>query len=130
MEREKRMQSSPQFKEGKFVNPIEAPMMAPGSTWKYIKKSYFSKRIDPKPTGKLPMKPIQPDEWTQKDPENVSFAWLGHSSILIAVDGKTILVDPVLEERASPFSWIGPKRFHPAPVTVEELPSIKKVNQG
>ncbi|MGB9440542.1 MAG: hypothetical protein WCB15_21535, partial [Desulfobacterales bacterium] len=53
MEREKRMQSSPQFKEGKFVNPIEAPMMAPGSTWKYIKKSYFSKRIDPKPTGKL-----------------------------------------------------------------------------
>ena len=127
MEREKRMQSSPQFKEGKFVNPIEAPMMAPGSTWKYIKKSYFSKRIDPKPTGKLPMKPIQPDEWTQKDLENVSFAWLGHSSILITVDGKTILVDPVLDERASPFSWIGPKRFHPAPVTVEELPSSEVV---
>jgi len=32
------------------------------------------------------------------------------------------LVDPVLKQRASPFSWIGPKRFHPSPITAEELP--------
>ena len=49
----------------------------------------------------------------------VSFAWLGHSSILMAVGGKTILVDPVLEKRASPVSWIGPKRFHPPPITAK-----------
>ena len=41
-ERENRMQNSPQFKDGKFVNPIEAPLMAEGSPWKYIKKNWFS----------------------------------------------------------------------------------------
>jgi L-ascorbate metabolism protein UlaG (beta-lactamase superfamily) len=126
-EREKRMQKSPQYKDGKFVNPIEVPMMVPGSTWKYIKKQFFTSRIDPEPASELPLNPIQPNEWIGMDKENVFFAWLGHSSILIAVDGKTILVDPVLEKRASPFSWIGPKRFHPTPVTAKGLPPIDVV---
>ena len=71
LEREKRMQNSAQFKEGKFVNPIDVPMMAEGSTWKYIKKAYFSKRIDPKPAGKLPMKPIQPNDWLKTNKETI-----------------------------------------------------------
>ncbi|MEN8243417.1 MAG: MBL fold metallo-hydrolase [Thermodesulfobacteriota bacterium] len=121
------MQNSLQFKDGKFINPIEAPLMAPGSTWKYIKKAYFSKRIDPEPSGELPVTAIQPNDWMKPAKHSVRFAWLGHSSILIAVDGKTILVDPVLEKRASPFSWIGPKRFHPPPVTADGLPSIDVV---
>ena len=126
-ERQRRMQNSEQYKDGEFVNPIEAPIMAPGSTWKYIKKRFFASRIDPEPTGQLPLKPVQRNDWNEKDAENLAFAWLGHSSILIAVDEKMILVDPVLEERASPFAWIGPKRFHPAPVSVDELPPIDVV---
>lgn len=43
------------------------------------------------------------------------------------MENQRILVDPVLEERASPFSWIGPKRFLPPPVTAEELPGIDVV---
>ena len=126
-EREKRMQNSPQFKDGKFVNPIDAPMMAPGSTWKYLKKQFFTSRIDPKPKDVLPLKPILTYEWIGLDKGTLFFAWLGHSSILIAVDGSTILVDPVLEKRASPISWIGPERFHPPPITAGNLPSIDVV---
>ena len=37
------------------------------------------------------------------------------------------LTSPILEERASPFSWIGPKRFHPSPITAEELPDVDVV---
>lgn len=104
IEREKRMQNSPQYKDGEFVNPIDVPMMAPGSTWTYIKKSFFSKRLDPKPTGELPVKSIRRNDWADIDKNNLFFTWLGHSSIMIAMDGKTVLVDPVLEERASPFT--------------------------
>ncbi len=43
------------------------------------------------------------------------------------MENQRILVDPVLEQRASPFSWIGPRRFHPSPVTAEELPDIHVV---
>lgn len=127
LERENRMLNSPQFRDGKFINPIDVPMMVPGSTWKYIKKQFFSSRIDPKPKGELPLKPIQPNEWIGLDKGDLFFAWLGHSSILITMDGKTILVDPVLEKRASPVSWIGPKRFHPPPVIAKDLPPIDVV---
>jgi L-ascorbate metabolism protein UlaG (beta-lactamase superfamily) len=127
MERIKRLQASPQYNDGEFVNPIDVPIMADGSTWKYVKKRFFADRVDPEPTGELPLKRIQRNDWAKLGKENFNFAWLGHSSILIAVDGKTVLVEPVLEERASPYTWIGPKRFHPAPVTVEELPPIDVV---
>jgi len=127
IERQKRMQNSSQYKDGEFVNPIEVPIMTQGSTWKYIKKLLFTSRIDPKPAGELPVRAIQRNDWTEIDKEKLYFAWLGHSSVLIAVDGITILVDPVFKDRASPFSWFGPKRFHPAPVAVEELPSIDVV---
>ena len=119
-----RLQASSQYKDGEFVNPIDAPIMAAGSTWNYIKKSYFSERIDPEPTGELPVKAVLRNDWKNMDREKLFFSWLGHSSILIAADGKMVLVDPVLENRASPFAWVGPKRFHPSPVTVYELSLI------
>jgi L-ascorbate metabolism protein UlaG (beta-lactamase superfamily) len=126
-EREKRILNSPQFRDGEFVNPIDVPMMAEGKTWDYIKRQFFASRVDPEPAGELPVKPINSEDWQNLDNGQLNFAWLGHSSILIAVDGKTILVDPVLEKRASPFSWVGPKRFHPTPVTAENLPPIDVV---
>lgn len=126
-ERKKRIQSSAQYKAGKFVNPFYVPKIAPGSTWKLIKKYTIIPRIDPKPTGKIPVESLQAEDWLKIDKKELFFSWLGHSSLLIALEGKTILVDPVLEKRASPFTWIGPKRFHPAPVTVKELPPIEVV---
>ena len=102
-------------------------MIAPGSTWNLIKKYTIIPRIDPKPTGLLPVEPLRSEDWIDPDAEGLFFAWLGHSSLLIAFEGKTILVDPMLEERASPFTWIGPKRFHPSPLAVKELPPIDVV---
>lgn len=50
--------------------------------------------------------------------------WLGHSSVLISVDGRSILVDPVFSERCSPFRYVGPKRFTPSPATASDLPFL------
>lgn len=50
--------------------------------------------------------------------------WMGHSSMLIEMDGARILVDPVWEERASPVEWFGPKRFFSAPLPLNQLPPI------
>ncbi|OIQ26574.1 MBL fold metallo-hydrolase [uncultured Vibrio sp.] len=49
---------------------------------------------------------------------------LGHSSVLMKLDGKVMLTDPVLSERASPLDWAGPKRYHPLPITMDALPDI------
>ena len=42
----------------------------------------------------------------------IKFIWLGHSSILLSIDGKTVLIDPVFSDNASPFSFMI-DRFQP-----------------
>jgi len=123
--REARIQSSPQFQDGKFVNPNGVfPNWFSQEIWDVSKEYFFGKRIDPKPLIDLPVHQLNPQKWEDHQTGQFSFSWLGHSSILISMENQLILVDPVLEERASPFTWIGPKRFHPSPITAEELPGI------
>jgi L-ascorbate metabolism protein UlaG (beta-lactamase superfamily) len=52
---------------------------------------------------------------------------MGHSSLLVEIDGSTVLIDPVWDERASPMQWAGPKRFFAAPLRLEDLPRIDVV---
>ena len=52
---------------------------------------------------------------------------LGHSTILLKLQGEFFLTDPVFSERASPFQWMGPKRFHQPPISIADLPPIKAV---
>ncbi len=53
--------------------------------------------------------------------------WLGHSSVIVEFEGKRFIFDPVFSNRAFAFQWIGPKRFHPSPITVENLPHLDGV---
>ena len=53
--------------------------------------------------------------------------WLGHSTTLIEIDGAAILSDPIWSERASPSRWVGPRRFHPPPIALADLPRIDAV---
>ena len=52
---------------------------------------------------------------------------LGHSTVLLKLDGDFWLTDPVFSERASPVQWAGPKRFHASPINIDDLPPIKGV---
>lgn len=57
-------------------------------------------------------------------PDRDSVSWLGHASFLIRLDGFTLLTDPWLSERASPFKFFGPQRFSPPGISVENLPPV------
>jgi len=46
---------------------------------------------------------------------------------LVLLNGEYWMTDPVFSDRASPFSFVGPKRFHETPISIEELPPIKGV---
>ena len=65
----------------------------------------------------------------QQDYKNqgMLFFRLGHSTVLMLIDGEYWLSDPVFAQRASPFSFIGPQRFHQPPISIAELPAIKGV---
>jgi L-ascorbate metabolism protein UlaG (beta-lactamase superfamily) len=61
------------------------------------------------------------------DGAKVRFSFVGHASWLIQTAGLNILVDPVWSERASPFSFAGPRRHNDPGIAFEALPKIDVV---
>jgi len=53
--------------------------------------------------------------------------WIGHASTLLQLGGINVLTDPIFSERASPFSFVGPKRAQPPGLALAELPHIDAV---
>ncbi len=56
--------------------------------------------------------------------DKITITWLGHSSLLIQMDGKNILTDPALTEYASPFGFTGFKRFNQSPIDLDGIDEI------
>jgi len=56
-----------------------------------------------------------------------SITWIGHATLLIRLDGLTILTDPNWSDRASPFTFVGPRRLSPPGLAFEELPKVDVV---
>ncbi|CAM2008836.1 MBL fold metallo-hydrolase [Acanthopleuribacter pedis] len=67
------------------------------------------------------------EDYAKPPVDGLRVTWFGHSSILIEIDGKRILTDPVWGPRTSPSPFFGPKRFHPMPLALEELPPLDAV---
>ncbi len=65
--------------------------------------------------------------WTAAPPSGLRATWLGHSTVLVEIDGHRVLTDPVWGARASPSRLVGPKRFQPVPVALRDLPPIDAV---
>ena len=53
--------------------------------------------------------------------------YVGHASVLVQTGGLNVLLDPVWSERASPFSFAGPKRVRDPGIPFEKLPPIDLV---
>jgi L-ascorbate metabolism protein UlaG (beta-lactamase superfamily) len=78
------------------------------------------------PQGPLPL--VNPVERWAKPPETgLRVTRLGHSTLLIEIDGVRVLTDPVWGPRASPMRFAGPKRFHPPPAPLAALPRLDVV---
>ena len=79
------------------------------------------------PNCPLPLYPNTVTGLARPPASGLRVTWLGHSTTLIEIDGATILTDPNWGERASPSRWVGPKRFHPPPLPLNQLPHIDAV---
>ena len=116
-ERLERIHRSPQYRDGRFVNPLPRWQGALGSTlWKWVRGTKHST-----PDGKLPIVARSAADFERAPRDGLRVTWLGHSTLLLEIEGARFLLDPMWSKRASPFSFIGPKRFHRAPLPLEEL---------
>lgn len=88
---------------------------------------YLSNRAETEP--KSPLGPFSTEAalYEQNPASGLRVTWFGHSAFLLEIDGVRILVDPVWEQRASPFQWMGPKRFFAPTLRLEDLPELDAV---
>ena len=118
----KRMQLSKNFSDGMFQNVSVTPQLTDGATYySVLKKFIFHRSKQLKPWGILPS---QKTDLNAIPTEKNVLIWFGHSSYFMQVDGKKILVDPVLSGGASPIksttrSFAGTDVYTP-----EDLPEI------
>jgi len=110
----------------KFLNPVPTTMAGLSTILKLL-PMYFSNRAEVEP--KTSLGPFRTDAsvYATEPKSGLRVTWMGHSVMLLEIDGVRVLIDPVWDERAGPFSWIGPKRFFAPPLKLEELPSIDVV---
>jgi L-ascorbate metabolism protein UlaG (beta-lactamase superfamily) len=122
-----RIAASPRWKDGRFRNlhPISPALRDPNASMPSLSDFLCGgeRRV---PRGPLPsMAPLE--TWLKPPASGLRATWLGHSTVLIEIDGLRVLTDPVWGKRASPSSLAGPKRFQPVPVAIDALPPIDLV---
>ncbi len=114
------------YSNGRFTNTEPTTVMKPGAYWKTFYQFLFRGSADRTPGQPLPVLQAK-SSLTGPASTAVRFIWLGHSSVLLELGGKRVLIDPVFSDRASFFSWAGPKRFQPAPFQAQDLPLLDAV---
>ena len=119
--------SSQYSAEGKFTNAIPVAEFSWSKIGGFLKRALFEKKVNTVPKISIPVEPLTSTSIERLPQNKTSVIRLGHSTLLIKIENQHWLLDPVFAERASPFSFMGPKRFHQAPIDIESLPYIDGV---
>lgn len=116
-----RIKASPNYREGAFQNVFDTPMLAPDASYtKMLGKFFFGSTDGQEPSQLLPSVKTDLRTINREEP---TITWFGHSSYLLTLNGKIILVDPVFSDRASPFQFVGSKAFSLSnPYIADHLP--------
>lgn len=124
-ERLARIQRSPHFRDGAFQNPVETRMMTASTT--AMLRRQFGGSEQRVPRGTIPIVSRTRESFAEPPASGLRVTWLGHSTMFIEIDGYRVLVDPVFGKRASPSQLVGPKRFHPPPLPLDEMPALDAI---
>jgi hypothetical protein len=116
-----RVRRSPEYRDGKFRN-TEPSRMISGSYRKMFRRQFFG-REKREPAGPIPVVRRVTADYAKAPPSSLRATWIGWASVLVEIDGRIILTDPVWSERCSPSTLVGPKRFHGPPIALGDAPA-------
>jgi L-ascorbate metabolism protein UlaG (beta-lactamase superfamily) len=115
------------FKDSKFVNQSFTQTFPGLSDLGKVYKAVTKKVANTSPNQPIKVDKVSPQEFAKVSTET-KFIWFGHSTFLIEIQGKRILLDPMLSQVPAPHPWLGSKRFSDElPMSIEDLPSIDAV---
>jgi N-acyl-phosphatidylethanolamine-hydrolysing phospholipase D len=103
------------------------PTAPRGSFWKW-QFERWQKGLPKIPEGGYHFELLKPDVARLKaNRTEPTLTWIGHATFLLQLGGVNILTDPHFTERASPFSFVGPKRVVPPAIALGDLSHIDAV---
>ncbi len=106
------------------VDPAGAPASA-WVRWRFFVGRMVATTFRPR-TARLPRVPN--DGAALRAPDGgPTLTWVGHSTLLVQLDGVNVLTDPQWSGRASPVSFGGPRRVTPPGLAFEHLPPVHVV---
>lgn len=126
----KKNKKSPQYADGKFRNIKKLSVSTPQPDegfFTVLHTFLFKDREKRSPQNALPSMAIDIVRYAKNKKETL-VTWLGHSTLLIKIGGRTIITDPIFSQRASFFRCLGPKSFMSrVEYTWKDLPEIDAV---
>ncbi|MCC1496093.1 MBL fold metallo-hydrolase [Alcanivorax sp. 1008] len=124
-ETEKSKPAGAVYSHGKFRN-IQKTQVISAKKLRRMAESFLTEKSRHSfPKIEMPIKKIGTADIVEA--ANNTMWRLCHSTLLLKVSNQVFLTDPVFCDRASPSQKFGPKRFHPNPINIDELPAIDGV---
>lgn len=117
-----RVEASPQFSGGKFRNNVPTSSSLSLTSFPRVAAAALTGASERRPHHAIPL--ASPD---LSNADGLHVTWFGHSTALIEIDGRRVLLDPVWSDRCSPSQLAGPRRLHEPPIALHELPPIDVV---
>jgi L-ascorbate metabolism protein UlaG (beta-lactamase superfamily) len=118
--------ASPRFNGRVFENTNPVPSGFKAGVERPTMRDFLCPAEDRIPAAPLPL--VNPVPlWNTRASSGLRVTWLGHSTLLLEIDGVRILTDPVWGNRASPLPFAGPKRFHPPPAPLDALTPLDAI---
>lgn len=121
-----RLKKSKQWRNGKFQNQSKTTMDMNLSSLPKLMKENFDGRKSRNPKMNIPLIPFDKEHF--KKNEIPKFIWYGHSVLLLQINNKNLLIDPMFGSDASPVGPIRTKRFSKNSLAlIKNLPTIDAI---
>ncbi|MCK6382064.1 MAG: MBL fold metallo-hydrolase [Leptospiraceae bacterium] len=118
----------PHYTENGFKNP-SSKFIRHGFgamvKWRWNRDELIQSSTDPKNYQFAQIK--NDGKILRENNSNFSATWIGHATVLVQIEGKNILTDPIWSDRCSPVKFAGPKRYTKPGVALDDLPKIDLV---
>ncbi len=121
----KKIQQSENYKDKQFQNLIPTSMDMDAKGMLRVMYNMTFKGNTRKPTKPLPVQ-FQNNS-SQKADSLSKLTWYGHSAVLLEIDGKKILIDPMLGNAASPVSFTTKRFDYESPIDIDAIPVVDAV---
>jgi L-ascorbate metabolism protein UlaG (beta-lactamase superfamily) len=116
------MRQSPEWKDSHFENPQPLVNDLVASLTTMMRPD-----ANVAPTSPPSTVAVEAGRFATPPPSGLRVTWLGHSTVLLEIDGHRFLTDPVWGERVGPVGFAGPRRWYPPPLPLRDLPPLDAV---